>query len=105
MRPGRASAADVLLEHRDVPRGLERLDPQGRPEPDVAAAEDRDLRARVTLKRRRVGSVAFDLLEPERAMRHGSCRRYLPATSFSKRGLPRSFAKFGSIFSHAGVTK
>ena len=85
--PRGAAAADVLLEHDDVARGLEPLDPEGRPEPDVAAAQDRDVGARVALERRRVRRVARDLLEPERAVRHEQARLYLrPRPRFSLTG-------------------
>jgi hypothetical protein len=45
--PGRPAPADVLLEDDDVRRRLELLDPERRPEPRVAAADDADIRLRV----------------------------------------------------------
>ena len=48
----RAAAADVLLEHHDVARGLEPLHAEGRPQAHVSAAEDGDVGARVALQRR-----------------------------------------------------
>jgi hypothetical protein len=66
--PGGAATADVLLQDRDVAAGIEALDPERRPEPDVPAADDRNVRAGVALDGRRVRRVAGDLLEPERAM-------------------------------------
>ena len=69
----RAAAADVLLEHDDIARGLALLDADRGPEPGVAAAHDRDVGARGALERRGGGLAGRErLVEPERAMRHGA---------------------------------
>src|SRR5664279_73607 len=71
--PARATAADVLLEHDDVARGLALLDADGRPEPGVAAAHDGDVCAGRAFERRGRDVGRRDrLVEPERAMRHGA---------------------------------
>ena len=75
--PGGAAAADVLLEHDDVASGVQLADADRRPEPDVAAAEDRDVGAAVALPgsarpaRRRLQCRP----EPPEARRSGAWRR------------------------------
>ena len=56
--PARAAAADVLLEHDDIARGLALLDADGRPEAGVAAAHDGDVGARRAFEREGCGLAA-----------------------------------------------
>ena len=63
-----AAAADVLLEHDHVAGRLEPLDADRRPQPHVAAAENRDVGARAPFERRSVRRIARDFLQPERTV-------------------------------------
>src|SRR5207253_3132 len=51
--PGRAGAADVLLDEDHPRRRLELPNPERGPEARVAAAEDRDVRLRAATERQR----------------------------------------------------
>jgi hypothetical protein len=51
--PARPAAALVRLEHDDVERRIALLQRERRPEPRVAAADDRDVGFGVTVERRR----------------------------------------------------
>jgi hypothetical protein len=69
-----AAAADVALEHDHVTGGIALLELDRRPQPDEAAAEDRDVGPHGALERWLGRRVAQGLAQPQRTM-----RRFHPA--------------------------
>ena len=106
----RPAAADVLLEHDDVARGVVLLDADRGPQADEAAAGDRDVGARGALERRRgigrLGSASRSHSERWGSLTSAGGRprnpgRAAPSPRAARRS-PRPRSRPGSIPASAG---